>query len=315
MRILASSRSPATGGVDDLAVDVSRCQRVRFRASSCQRCLDVCPHGAIILESGLTIDPEQCRGCLHCTTVCPVGALEPRCDFSLCLAQLSKVPEPVLGCIRTKECSNATLACLGALGEEHLVALHHSLAETLTLNLTTCADCANNSMLVQLRQRLEAITEAGLSGSHCRIVIVESAQGLHYRDEAVDRRRFFKSLGTYLFKGADSMLFPSHEQSQRHSGYAEKRVPVRRELLNRTSKMLSPELKIRIRKHFDASVSFEDACTGCQGCVAICPTGALQAGLADMPPTFVQLLCTGCGLCHEFCLDGAVQVTSRNNES
>jgi formate hydrogenlyase subunit 6/NADH:ubiquinone oxidoreductase subunit I len=79
--------------------------------------------------------------------------------------------------------------------------------------------------------------------------------------------------------------------------------------------MLSPELEIRIRKRFDASVSFAEACTGCQGCVAICPTGALQTGLADMSPTFLPLLCTGCGLCHEFCLDGAVQVISRNNES
>ena len=291
-------------------MDVSRCQRVRFSASSCQRCLEACPHGALTLERGLTINPEKCRGCLLCTTVCPVGALEAHSDFSLCLAQLSKVPEPVLGCIRTTESSNATVACLGALGEEHLVALHHSLAGTLTLNLTTCADCANNSTLVQLRQRLEAIAAAGLSGSQCRIFMVESVQDLHYQDEAVDRRHFFKSLGTYLFKGADSMLSPPNEQSQRRNEYAEKRVPVRRKLLNRVSKMLSPELEVRTRKYFDAAVSFEETCTGCQGCVAICPTGALQTGLADMPPTFLQLLCTGCGLCREFCLDGAVQVTT-----
>ena len=310
MRILANSRPSATGSRDDLAVDVSRCQRVRFRASSCRRCLDVCPHGALTLDSGLAVDPEQCRGCLLCTTVCPVGALEPRCDFSLCLAQLSKVPEPVLGCIRTKDCSNATLACLGALGEEHLVALHHALAGSLTLNLTACGGCPNNLMIVQLRQRLDAIFEAGLSGSNCRIVMGESAQDLHYRDEAVDRRSFFKSCRNHLFKGAEIILATTPEQSQRRSGYAEKRLPVKRQMLNWTRSMLSSELEVRIRKHFDSSVSFTETCTSCQGCVAICPTGALQTESAEETPIFEQLLCTGCGLCREFCLDGAVRITA-----
>jgi ferredoxin len=306
-------RKPATGSRDDLVVDVTRCLKMRFSESSCRRCVDICPHNAVTLDGGLAIQPE-CRGCLLCTTVCPVGALEPQGDFSLCLAQLAKVPEPVLGCIRTRECSNATLPCLGGLADEHLLVLYQTLSGRLTFNLSLCDICPNKSMMVPLRQRLDAITAAGLSSSRCRMVVAESSQDIHYRDAAVDRRRFFKSLGTYLFKGADSMLFP-HEQSRRRNEYAEKRVPARRELLNRTRKMLSPELEIRIRKRVDASVSIAEACTGCQGCVAICPTGALQTGLADMSPTFLPLLCTGCGLCHEFCLDGAVQVISRNNES
>lgn len=312
---MASNRSPATGSREDLAVDVSRCQRVRFSASSCQRCLEVCPHGALALANGLAIDAEKCRGCLLCTTVCPVGALEPRSDFSLCLAQLARVPDPVLGCIRSKDCSNATLSCLGGLAEEHLLLLYHTLTGRLTLNLTQCADCSNKPMIALLRQRLDAIFAAGLSGSYCCIVIVELSQDIQYRDESVDRRSFLKSCRNYLFKSADIILSPTQEQSSRRSEYAEKRLPIRRELLNRTRNKSSQELEVRIGEHFDASIVFAETCTSCQGCVAICPTGALQAGLAETPPTFVQRLCTGCGLCHEFCLDGAVQVTSRNNES
>src|SRR5512140_2953940 len=87
----------------DLTVDASRCLRMRFSESSCRRCTDICPHGAVTLGSGLSLNPEQCRGCLLCTAVCPSGALEQNNDFSDCLAQLSRVPDPVLGCIRTKE--------------------------------------------------------------------------------------------------------------------------------------------------------------------------------------------------------------------
>lgn len=51
----------------------------------------------------------------------------------------------------------------------------------------------------------------------------------------------------------------------------------------------------------------------CQGCVAICPTGALKAEGNDEQPAFDQLLCTGCGLCCEFCLDSAVRISKESS--
>jgi len=295
-------------------LDISRCLRMRFSESSCRHCVDICPHGVVTLDGGLTIHPDLCRGCLLCTAVCPVGALEQNNDFSACLAQLSRVPEPVLGCIRTKERSNAAVACLGGLSEEHLLELYHTQAGRLTLNLSLCGDCPNNPMISILRQRLEALAESRLSYSNCRIDLAEFAQDIHYRDESVDRRSFFKSFGNALFKSADLVLSSTNDQSDRCTEYAAKRLPFRRKLLNSTRNRLSPELEVRIRKRFDSCISFDETCTRCQGCVAICPTGALQTGLSEMAPVFDPLLCTGCGLCSEFCLDGALRISSENNE-
>ena len=301
----------AIGSRDDLSVDLSRCLKMRFNASRCRRCVDICPHQAVTLDDGLAINPDQCSGCLLCTTVCPVGALESsRSDFFICLAQLSKVPEPVLGCIRTKKSANATLACLGGLADEHLLMLSHTLTGSLTLNLTSCPDCPNHSMTVHLRKRLDSLAEDRPFGRKCRLVLADSAEKLNYSQEVVDRRSFFKSVGHYLFKGADTILFPQTEQVQQRSEYGEKRLPLRRELLNRIRATISPEGAGRIRKDFEFFVSFADNCTSCQGCVAICPTGALQTKSSETPPGFDHLLCTGCGLCSEFCLDGAVQIYS-----
>lgn len=303
-----------TGSKDDLVVDASRCLRMRFSESSCRCCIDICPHGAVSLDSGLVIDPQQCRGCLLCTAVCPVGALEQSSDFDVCLTQLAKVSEPILGCIRTQENSNGTVACLGGLSGEHLLALYHSSPGRLILNLSSCGDCPNSPMIPELEQRLEAIAAAGLTCGICRINLAKSAEAINFRDEPVDRRSFFKSFGTALFRNAAVILTSANERAARKVEYAGKRVPLRRELLNKIKAKLSPALAVLTRKHFDSGISFDESCTSCLGCVAICPTGALQAELSDSPPTFEQQLCTGCGLCEEFCLESAVRITAGSNQ-
>jgi len=306
---MAENRT-VTGNRDDLVVDASRCLRMRFSESSCRHCIDSCPHGAVTLDGGLDINPELCRGCMLCTSVCPVGALEQDGDFDACLAKLSKVPEPVLGCIRTRECSNATLACLGGLSVEHLLALYHTLTGRLTLNLSTCADCPNSESIPVLKQRLLTISAADLATGTCRINLTESARDIHFRDESLDRRSFFKSLGTTLFRSAATVLSDSDDHNRQRSAYAQKRVPIRRELLNRTRDNLSQQLAVLAGKHFDSRISYNQHCTTCQSCVAICPTGALQTVLPDSQPIFNHLLCTGCELCREFCMEGAVRIST-----
>lgn len=297
-----------TGSRDDLVVDISRCLKMRFSESDCHRCIDICPQGAVTLDGGLILNSEQCRGCLLCTSVCLVGALEQNSDFDVLLSKLSKVSDPVLGCIRTNESSNATLACLGGLSEEHLVVLGNALTGKLTLNLTACKGCPNSSMLPYLYQRIEVLANAGLLEGGCRIVTAESVQDICYRDESVGRRSFFKSFRNSLFQSAAVMLSVNNEAIERQTEYAGKRVPVRQELLNSVRNTYSRELAEQIRQHFDAQVTFGEVCTKCQGCVAICPTGALKTETEDETPIFDRLQCTGCGLCREFCLDGAVRV-------
>lgn len=305
-----TDRASITGSRDDLAVDASRCLKMRYRDSRCQHCVDICPQGAVSLDGFLAVNPDHCSGCLLCTAVCPVGALEQNGDFPACLAQLSRVPEPVLGCIRTKEKSNATLSCLGGLSEEHLVSLCHSLEGTVTLNLSRCGDCLNNRMVSHLKQRLTALSAAGLCPGSCRIDLVEAEQEIHHRDESVDRRSFFRSFRASLVTSAAAIISTTHNgQTERRTEYGGKRIPLRRELLNRVRSGISGELSGLLENHFDSCISFEENCTRCQGCVAICPVGALQADCPDTVPESGQLLCTGCGLCQEFCLDSAIRIS------
>ena len=298
-----------TGGRDDLLFDISRCLRMRFCDSSCRRCVEACPHGAVTLDDGLAVNEEVCQGCLLCTTACPSGALEMNAEFADCLARLAKVPEPVLGCVRTGETAHAALPCLGGLSEEHLLSLSHELTGIVTLNLSPCRDCPNISLAAILKQRLATLTEAGLVSASARIIIAESPADVHYHPESLDRRGFFNSLRSSLFSSAASILAPHNDASDHRSEYAAKRVPARRLLLNEVRERASQELRTKIQKHFDTAIIIDSGCSTCQGCVAICPTGALKTTSQDNIPTYDQLKCTACGLCAEFCLDHAVSLS------
>lgn len=301
------ARSQARGRYD-LLIDGSRCLRMRFSESSCRRCSDACPYGAISLDGTLSVDPVLCTGCLGCTVSCPSGAFEQAGDFCALVAQLSRVPDPVLGCDRTRDNAHATVACLGGLAEEHLVALSHTLSGKVTLNLTCCGDCPNDGIVSQLLQRLHHLAEAELFDSGSRIVLAESPADLGFTEESVDRRSFFKAFRNSIFKSAALVLSSTGERAERRTEYSRKRVPIRRAILSDLRKGFSPSIEERLRQRFDSQISFNSSCTSCQGCVAICPTGALQAAQPEQSPAFNAALCTGCGLCGEFCMDGAVVV-------
>ena len=299
-----TSEEMATGGRDDICCEQSRCLRVRFNKSRCEHCRAICPRQAISLDAGMAVDAERCSGCLLCTSVCPTGALELSTDFLACVSQLAKVPEPVLGCCRTKEQANGWLACLGGLSGEHLLYLSRRLNGTLTLNLAHCADCPNSSMLPLLLARLDRL----VSGGSCSIKTVVTADAVHHRAESVDRRSFFKSFRTSLFQTAAVVMTAGSQETGRRSDYTSKRVPERRLLLLRVLEAVDQQKKKQLEERFFGGITFNEACKACQACAAICPTGALGKNRVqpDNPPLFTAADCTACGLCVEFCMDQAV---------
>jgi ferredoxin len=300
--------TPTTG----IQVDLSRCVHRRFSRTSCRRCAQNCPSGAIVVEQGPRIDLALCTGCRLCEAACPAGALagDERAIGALAKA-LAEHSRPVLGCRAPGVEAHVYTGCLGFLEIEGLLALALFFPAGLTLNLVRCEGCPSAGMLSALEGAAERLRQ--LAGDACagRLRLARTVADLDYREEALSRREFFtflrrRSSDTAKLAAARLQNAPEPPDGGR------KILPPRRRLLLRALPLLSPEQRPQVEAQLFPALSFEPSCTGCTGCAGICPTGALATTTDDPPrPLFIPQLCTGCSLCAEFCRKGGIARSSQ----
>lgn len=290
--------------------DRSRCSRMRFDRSSCTRCTEQCRAGALSFREEVGVDTEACSGCMLCTASCPSGCFEADLDFFSVLGRLRKIPQPVLGCSgRPGLASHVKTPCLGFLTEEHMIATAVFLREPLQVNLAGCAGCENGFIAETVRAGRENIRRNLSPAVSSRIILVEDTAALDYREISYDRRGFFRALRNLTFLHA-SEVFESGNDGCGGEAYSVKKVPEKRDILNRALPLLPAEVRRKALEAYYYSLRLGENCTGCFACVGMCPSGALRVGTEGAVPVleFKSSLCGGCGLCREFCMVSALQV-------
>lgn len=296
-------------------IDWSRCLRMRFNKSNCIKCLELCKSRAIIMAEGIDIRRENCSECMLCVSECPSGCFGIKnADFYFLIARLKKVGSsalvPVLGCKERPDLkAHVRTFCFGFLSEEHILALFVYLNEGLQINLAGCSDCRNGFIVDILKKRIETIAEKASIDIADKITLVEKLSDLRYQDISYDRREFFRVLRNRTFLQAAELL-ENNSPDYITSGYSEKRLPFRRELLNKVFKSFSDENRNSLLASYYYSAYFNENCNNCFACVGMCPTGALKISTRESDPklTFNSSLCSGCGLCEGFCMNNAILI-------
>ncbi|MEW5746866.1 MAG: hypothetical protein AB1805_15655 [Nitrospirota bacterium] len=298
-------------GESRIAVDRSRCLRMRFNECSCSRCSEQCRSGALVIGDALRVKERACTGCMLCAAACPSDCFTVTgLDFYSLVNRLRKIPVPVLGCkARPDLPAHERTFCMGFLSEEHLIALAVFMKAPLQINLTGCAACGNGFIRAALKGRLQAVRERTSLVLMDKIVLVGDAALLEYREVSYDRRGFFRALRDLTFVHAAG-LFEEEAAGGSEQAYSAKAVPLKREMLNRAVGVLPEEHAREVLNAYYYSVLIGDSCTKCFACVGMCPTGALRSASGRPGPAliFTSALCSGCGLCEAFCSCGALHV-------
>jgi ferredoxin len=298
---------------DSIETERSRCLRMRFNRNECGRCLEQCDAGAIGIYEDVKINTDKCTECMLCVSACPSGCFEIiGLDFYSLTGRLRKVQtsvqSPVLGCLSdVKKTAHEKTFCLGFLSEEHIIALYVFLHDPMQIDLSGCTDCRNSFIAGTLESRVAAIEEKTSLPVSEKIMLIRNKAEIDFHAVSYDRRGFFSALKNATFLKA-SVLFENN--SEPVLSYSAKKLPFKRELLNRAAKLLPEEAQRALFENYYYDAKITGDCNNCFACIGMCPSGALKIEENDSGRElfFSSSLCSGCGLCENFCITRAVGI-------
>ncbi|MDP2279678.1 MAG: hypothetical protein Q8K51_15825 [Nitrospirota bacterium] len=316
---------------DSIETERSRCLRMRFNQNSCARCIEQCRFNAITIAEDVSISTGKCSECMLCVSACPSDCFDiSRLDFYSLIGKLRKVQSsvtsPVLGCrANAKTPSHEKTFCFGFLSEEHIIALAVLMHNQIQIDLSGCESCRNSFIVAVLEKRIADVEVKTSLIISDKIKIVKNKADLKFDDVSYDRRGFFKALKNVTVMQAAG-LFGDEDTGEEMRSYSAKKLPFKRELLNRAlsvlpvgdslpqatrrGETLQEEPRHGLLKNYYYTVNAAETCNNCFACIGMCPTGALKIEDKgdDRELFFSASLCNGCGLCRDFCFNSALRI-------
>lgn len=296
------------------------CAHSRNGITGCTRCLPLCPTGAIAPNGdSVEIDLAICAGCGQCAAVCPTGAA------AYALPDVATVAERLRAALRAWQEAGGTLAPVILLHDaDHGMPLIEASGRfgrglpahviPLGLNEITqagpeilAAAFAYGAGAVALLGRAQPLHDVeGLRAGMALVADVAEAQGhgpitLIETDDPDALEAALDALPRAKALAAPSgFLPPTDKRGLLVMAFAE---------MNRAAPAPATVLPLPVGAPFGQITVDPDACTLCQACTGVCPTGALL----DNPETpmlrFTQSACVQCGLCAATCPEDAITLT------
>lgn len=304
------------------------CKRERFRKSTCQNCVDVCPDNAITFSPGPSVN-DNCSNCGLCQNACPTEVFQNTADLDQVLLQqveslLSKDQTTGKDKIAFIHCSQAerqdnnsiAIRCLGNISE--IFFLGAALSDLAELDMTkgNCSQChLNNGEALLMKSMTDSHAIVENMGLETFSMSLYEEQKDNDIDAPLSRREFFSKIAHRVTDNVPPNLsvqsngYISHGQLDRKDG---KRLSPKREMISKLIKNNwrgNTSFNIIQRALPWKKMKVEEAhCVACAICVNVCPTGALTKVFENnqIVRHLNNSLCSNCNLCEEACPEGAI---------
>lgn len=291
---------------DRLSFDVYSCVRVYYRYADCDRCVQVCPSGAISIENDkVQINFQNCVECGACVGNCPTESFSIRgFDPNNFVEAFSKAEENLISC-------KLNVPCLSSLDSQHLATIALKKQSNITLDTGHCKECSIGKQLKVIQENVEEANYILSCGGQEFKVLKEDIAFLPVEKRESSRRSilklFAKKTAALAFWAIEDKIPLSKESSQEERDYknivSEKVTPFKRlNLINSLSSVGVCSGQFEVSKvRFTSDKWIDNNCTNCGICGNICPTGAIATSDDRLKILFNPSLCIKCRICHDVC--------------
>ncbi len=310
-----------------LELNAGNCVRSLSKESACNNCEVVCPTDAIVVGSNPlpAINFSSCVECGACVGVCPSEALTlDNFNTTNFFFDFLEDEANVISCRKN-------VPCIAVLSIEHIVSLA-ILKKELVFDMGYCHNCEIAStcqkQIVQNYEEASYLLEAMLQDD-----VVIKLEDLCYKDESagesVDRREFLRNINLQTIaktkhsfenevKKASDELTEHTLQKTDIALLRQKKIPHKRKLFFSAIKRAKKPSVFHVIDAFEVSftsqkIMDENACTACQMCYRVCPSGALSSDVKNSKIDFDPFLCIKCHICHDVCEPNALTLSSSYN--
>jgi ferredoxin len=292
-------------------LEESLCAHSRAEQPACSKCLNICPTGAITSAGDtVAIDPMICAGCGACAALCPSGAIAfeaPTVDSVFqrinTLARSYRKAGGVAPRLLVHDADHGvTMIALAARYGRGLP------ADVIPLGLEALAGFGHSEMLAAIGAGFADVSVLLGPKTERDAIISEAALACALAGNASGRDQ------VSLIEPADpDALSDLLYNVQVPAPLATPIMPIgsRRQVARLAAKALNPDatiLPLPKGAPYGAVVVDKDACTLCQSCVSLCPSGALGDNPDKPQLRFQEDACLQCGLCANICPENAISL-------
>lgn len=298
--------------------DASICAHSRAEQSGCQRCLNVCPTGAISPAGDVVlIDENICAGCGACAAVCPSGAV-------------SYDDPPVDYLFRRLRALSMAFREAGGVSPRVLFHEEEHGAEMIRLSARFGRGLPADVIPVEVSSvegvgHAELIAAMGVGFTEA-LVLMNPKSDITAPESELEIARAILTGGGHnpdLLR----LLHPETPDDLEDILYDRPIEPLavepvlplgsRRDVTRLASIALSPDMETPIElpagAPYGAVLIDKDKCTLCLSCISLCPVGALTDN-ADRPAVnFQESACLQCGICKSTCPEDAISLKPQLN--
>ncbi len=309
--------------------EASLCAHSRARQPGCDRCLSVCPTGAITVperSDHVAIDPMVCAGCGACAAVCPSGAaLYDDPPAAHLLARLRTLHAAYVGAGGRDPRLLVHDAGQGremiALAARHFDGLP---ADILPLDYDALSRFGHDFMLGALAIGFRTVEILLSPSAEADVLAAQAAlaerlaAGVGVSD-AGERIRILDIADPEALSAALRTARPAPRQGERVAPLEEGRRLTRQALKALAGEAL-PEAPIDLAgldpppaggAPYGAVLVNSEACTLCLSCAGLCPSGALSDNPDRPELRFQEDACLQCGICAAACPEDAISYAPR----